>query len=184
MPVPLAWLLGLVLALLLGLAGCSLPWPGEPPSPPLASPAQGQALYQEAAEALLAGDLATARAGFDRLVQSAGDVGLQRRARLGQAATALAAARAPGQAAAALDMWRAWLAEPSPGLTSEDLRLLTPALNGLEACLAAGPTPRARQDYRESQARLEQENQRLKKQLGDLEALHKELLERRNRLGR
>jgi hypothetical protein len=184
-----ALLLALLLGLALGLTGCSLlespPPPPETPAPPHA---QGQALYEDAVAALMAGDAAKAMAWFGGLAQSTPDAGLKRRARYGQAASALAAARTPQQAAAAQELWRAWQKESPPSLTQEDPRLLSPALQGLAACLAARPAaPEAGGESRETQgrlARLQEENQRLKQQLSDLEALHKELLERKNRLGR
>jgi hypothetical protein len=191
LPTPLlALLLGLALGLSLSLAGCSLLEEPPPSSPaaPLPPPAQGQALYEDAVAALMAGDSATAAAWFGSLAQSTPDLGLKRRARYGQAAAALAAARTPQQAGTALALWRAWQKESPPSLTQEDPRLLTPALQGLTACLAARPAAaEGGGDNREIQgrlARLQEENQRLKQQLHDLEALHKELLERKNRLGR
>ena len=184
----LALALIMLLGLLPSLPGCSLLEPPAPaPGTPAPPHAQGQALYEDAVAALQAGNYPTAQAWFQGLAQSSPDPGLKRRARYGQAAAALAAARTPAQAAAALELWRAWQKDMPPALPSEDPRLLTPALQGLEACLAARPAPAAKADNGELQARLarlSEENQRLKKQLGDLEALHKELLERKSRLGR
>lgn len=164
--------------LALGLAGCSLVEPQGPKVPPPPH-AQGQALYEDAVAALQAGKHATAQAWFQSLAHSTPDPALARRARYGAAAAA--------QAGAALELWRAWQREAPPSLPAEDPRLLAPALANLEACLTARPAPAPKADNGETQARLarlNEENQRLKKQLADLEALHKELLERKNRLGR
>jgi len=179
------------LALFLALAGCSL---GEPPAPPEAPPetpapphSQGAQLYEDAVAALLASRHTTALAWFSDLANTAGDPALKRRARYGQAAAALAAARTPQTAAQAQDLWRAWQQEAPPVQDQEDPRLLAPALAGLEACLAARPTPEGREGFQQLKQRLakmQEENQRLKKQLADLEALHKELTERKSRLGR
>ncbi|MBI4798407.1 MAG: hypothetical protein HY794_06675 [Desulfarculus sp.] len=183
----------LSLALLgLLLAGCSLmrePAPPAAPAEETPAPArsQGVQLYEDAATALLSGRHATASAWFAGLAQSTTDPLLRRKARFGQAAAALAAARTPTQASKALELWRAWQGEAPPLTDQEDPRLLGPALMGLETCLASRPSPQARAEQGELQqrlVRLQEENQRLKKQLADLEALHKELSERKNRLGK
>lgn len=169
------------------LAGCSLTQEPAPPAVPAPPRAQGAQLYQEAADALLAGRAETAAAWFASLAQSTPDPLLRRQARFGQAAAALAAARTPAQAAAAQELWRAWQAQAPAAMEQEDPRLLGPALKGLESCLASRPGAQARAEQRELQqrlGRLQEENQRLKKQLADLEALHKELGERKNRLGK
>ncbi|MBI5524130.1 MAG: hypothetical protein HY910_16005 [Desulfarculus sp.] len=169
------------------LAGCSLMREPAPPAAPAPPASQGAQLHEDAVAALLAGRAETAAAWFASLAQSTPDPLLTRKARFGQAAAALAAARSPAQAAAAQELWRAWQAEAPPRLDQEDPRLLAPALMGLEACLASRPSPQARAERQQLEGRLnklQEDNQRLKKQLADLEALHKELSERKNRLGK
>lgn len=174
----------LLVGLALLLSACA-PLSSPPPGPP-PSAAQGEALYQEAAAALLAGRHAQARAGFQGLAASpACPPELARRARYGLAATALAAARTPQEAAQALDLWRAWVREAPPAALREDPRLLGPLVEGLGSCLAAGAlaTPGDKR-LREDNARLQDENARLRRQLADLETLHQEMNQRKNRLGR
>ena len=182
----LAWAL-----LPLLLAGCQALGPpaGQPPSPPPSVadlPGAGTRLHAQAVEALLTGRAEQARAGFEALA-AGDDPALARRARYGAAAAALAAARTPAQAQRALDGWRAWREAAPTDWSPEDPRLLTPAREGLAACLAARAPAADRQEaerLQERTRRLQEENARLKRQLTELEELQRELSQRKHRLNR
>ncbi|MFZ5587904.1 MAG: hypothetical protein ACOZHQ_18465 [Thermodesulfobacteriota bacterium] len=182
------------LALALTLGGCAAPPPAKAPPPlgPAGQALEGQAgaagalRYEDAAQALLAGRAAEAQRQFEALAQ-AEDPLLARKARYGAAAAALAGARAPAEAQAALARWQAWRGEAPQALTQEDPRLLAPLVEGLAACLAARVSLAGRDELERLKARnakLGEENAQLKKQLKELEALQRELSERKNRLNR
>lgn len=183
-----------VLALTALCLGCAAPPPPAPQPINLsgralsseAAPARPFMLYEDAVDALLAGRAAEALRQFETLAQ--GQDPLQaRKARYGATAAALAAARTPAEAQAALNRWQAWRQEDPQALMPEDPRLLAPLVDGLAACLAARASLTNRDELERLKARhakLAEENAQLKKQLKELENLQRELSERKNRLNR
>lgn len=175
-------------------AGCAAPPPPSTQPPEVsgrALDAEGTGArtmlpYEDAVEALLAGRAAEAQARFEVLARSE-DPLLARKARYGAAAAALAGARTPAEAQAALARWQAWRKEAPQAQAQEDPRLLAPLVDGLAACVAAR-TGLANRDELErlktKNAKLSEENAQLRKQLKDLESLQRELSERKNRLNR
>ncbi|MFH1060210.1 MAG: hypothetical protein V1797_16230, partial [Pseudomonadota bacterium] len=96
-------------------------------------------------------------------------------------------ARTPAEAQAALARWRAWRQEAPPALGQEDPRLLAPLVEGLAACIAAREGQASRDELerlKAKNAKLGAENAQLKQQLQELEALQRELSQRKNRLNR
>lgn len=181
-----------VMALALLCTGCA--GTGQPAAPGVPGraletsvpPAAGLRLYEDASAALLAGRPAEAARLFAALAQGEDPV-LARQARYGQAAAALAGARTPAEAQAALARWQAWRREAPPAPASEDPRLLAPLVEGLGACIAARDGQAGREEMerlKAKNAKLGAENAQLKQQLQELEALQRELSQRKNRLNR
>jgi len=146
--------------------------------------------FQDALTAFRAQDYATAHDLFERLSHEAQDRALRRQALFGLACVRLVQAQSAEEMKRALNTWSIWEEQSPSMIASEDPRLLTPVLQRLAALMekpvrVIGRTakpPAAPTEWAKTVEEKDREIQELKERLRALEAIHRELEEKRRGL--
>jgi len=145
---------------------------------------------KDAVTAFRAQDYATAHDLFERLSHEAQDRALRRQALFGLACVRLVQAQSPEEMKRALNTWSIWEEQSPPMVSCEDPRLLTPVLQRLVALMekpvrVIGRTakpPAAPAEWAKTVEEKDREIQELKERLRALEAIHRELEEKKRGL--
>ncbi len=149
---------------------------------------------QDAMTALRAQEYATAHDLFEHLSHEAEDRAVRRQALYGLACVRLVQAQSPEEARRALNVWSIWEEQSLAQFTMEDPRLLSPLLQRLPVLLEkplrspvrrdkqATPTPSPQTDWSKLVEEKDREIQELRDRLRALEAIHREMEEKRRGL--